>query len=190
MIFSKLKDKQKQPIRLCSGQVGFTMIETLIYLFILSMLMLLISSLVMGVFNAKKQLQASNSVHNNARFIVNFLSNKIHNVDLIVDANPAVEQLHFYIMPDTRFSVAIESGDLIFREVEDTGAGFPDQSTAEPVALNNSRVRVSNLVLTPIVDSQGNQNQGVAIDFIITAGSASDIYGYLQKDFSTFISIR
>lgn len=182
MSFLKSKNKKQKQ--------GFTLIETLIYLFILGMLMLLISSLVMGVLNSKKRLKASHNLHNNARLVTNFLSNKIHNVDLIDDVSPAPEELHFYQMPDTRFSIAVESGDLIFREVMDTGGGFPDQSTGDPVPLNNSEVEVSNLILTPMDDSAGNPNQGVTISFTLTAGTVSDVYSYLQKDFSTFISIR
>lgn len=179
-----IKSQQK------SNQRGFTLVETITYLFIFSMLMLLISSLVTSVFNAKRMLQSSDMVHNNARFIANFLTHKIHNTDLINDVSPEPEGFYFYQMPDTRFSIAVESNNLVFREVQDIGDGFPDQSTADPIVLNTDRVSVSNLVLTPVADSHSNQNQGLAIDFTLTTGNVNNIYNYLQKDFSIFISIR
>jgi len=172
------------------NQEGFTLIEIITYLFITAMLLLVISSMLMSIFNARKQLQASHAIHHNARFIINFLSNRIHNVDLINDVSPAVENFHFYQLPDIRFSIAVEGDDLIYRQVQDIGAGFPNQSTAIPMALNSDRIAVSNLNILSVVDAHGNENKGVKIDFILTVGSPGDIHGYLQKEFSTFLSIR
>jgi type II secretory pathway pseudopilin PulG len=172
------------------SQKGFTLIEIIIYLFITTMLLLIISSMVLSIFNARKQLQASHAVNHNARFIINFLSNRVHNVDLISDVSPAPEEWHFYQMPDIRFSIDVEGDDLIYRQVQDTGAGFPDQSTALPLALNANRVVVSNLAISSISDAHANLNKGVKIDFILTVGSSSGAHGYVQKSFSTFLSIR
>lgn len=181
---------KKNISRLSSKQEGFTLVETIIYLFIMSMLVLLISSLVMTIFNARRQLKASHIVHHNARFIVNYLTNKIHNVDLIDDVSPAPEQLHFYQLPDTRFSIAIESDDLIYRQTEDGGSGFPDQSTADPVSLNSNEVIVNNLTMSLISDGQGNTNRGVRLIFTLQTGTAGDSHGYVNKVFTTFISLR
>jgi len=172
------------------NQNGFTFIETLTYLFIFSMLILIICGLVLSIFNARKQLQASNLVYQNARFIVNFLSNRIHNVDYIDDVSPAVETLLFYQLPDKRFSIKLDSNNLVYQETQDTGSGFPEQSTADPVNLNNNKIQVNNLVLTPISDSQGNVNQGVKIDFTLSVGGAGDTFGHIERTFSTFISVR
>jgi hypothetical protein len=106
------------------------------------------------------------------------------------DVSPAPEVLHFYQMPDARFSLAVEGDDLVYRETEDEGSGFPSQSTADPVVINTSDVIISGFVLTPISDAQATPLQGVKIEFTITIGALTDPYGYLQKDFNTFISIR
>ena len=181
---------KKNISRLGSKQEGFTLIETIVYLFIMSMLILLISSLVMTIFNARRHLKASHLVHHNARFIVNYLTNKIHNVDLIDDVSPAPEQLHFYQLPDTRFSLAIESDDLIYRQTEDVGSGFPDQSTADPVSLNGDEIIVSNLNMSLISDGHGNTNQGIRLIFTLQTGTPGENYGYVNKIFTTFISLR
>ncbi|MBU1202793.1 prepilin-type N-terminal cleavage/methylation domain-containing protein [Patescibacteria group bacterium] len=171
-------------------QKGFTFIETLLYIFISSMLILIISSMVMSIFNIKRQFQASYLVHNNARFITNFLMNRIHNVDSIQDASPLPEGFHFYEWPDIRFSIDAEGNDLVYRETHDVGAGFPDQSTATAMVLNSNKVIVSDLTLTPISDAYGQANQGINITFTLTTGNSSYRHGYLQKTFNTFISIR
>jgi len=187
IILNKIKNQISE---LRSKEGGFTFIETITYLFIMSMLLLIISSMLMSIFNARKQLQASHAVQHNARFVINFLSNRIHNVDLITDVSPASEAWHFYQMPDIRFSIDVEGDDLIYRQVQDIGSGFPDQSTANPLALNSNKVVVSNLNIYSISDAHGNLNKGIKIDFVLTVGAPGNNYGYLQKSFSTFLSIR
>jgi len=172
------------------NQSGFTLIETITYLFISTMLLLMITSMTISIFNARKQLQASNAIHHNARFIINFLSNRIHNVDLISDVSPSPEQYHFYQMPDIRFSIDLEDNNLIYRQVQDSGSGFPDQSTATPLALNTDNIEVSGLNITAISDAHGNLSKGIKVDFILTVGTPGNIHGYLQRSFSTFLSIR
>ncbi|PLX25033.1 hypothetical protein C0580_03405 [Candidatus Parcubacteria bacterium] len=172
------------------GQGGFTLVETLTYLFIMSMLILIISTMILNIFNTRKMMVSSQRLHDNARFIVNYFNNRIHNVDIIDDVSPEPEILHFYQLPDTRFSIANESGDLIFRQTEDGGTGFPDQSTGQAIMLNSRAVNLDNLVLTPIDDYLGNENQGVRISFTLSTGSTGDNYGYIQKTFTTFISLR
>ncbi len=169
---------------------GFTLIETLVYIAIMTMMFVIIFSLVMTIFNTRKQLRASHRVNDNARFVVNFLTNRIHNVSSITDVNPASEQLHFYESATERFSLDLEGDDLVYRYTEDVGSGFPAQSTADPVLLNNNYIDVSAFDLTPISDAYANPNQGALITFTISTGNAGDPYGYLQKTFTTFISIR
>ena len=169
---------------------GFTLVETLVYIFITAILLIVISGLVMNVLNIRKKIRASNEVQNSARYMINFISSHIHNVDLIDDVSPDPDNLHFYKMPDTRFSLILESGNLVYRETEDTGSGFPDQSTATPIILNTNQITVDTFSLTPIEDSEGNANQGTLINFILTTGSIDDLHGYSSQIFNTFISIR
>lgn len=182
MSFKKLK--------FIKASKGFTLMETMMYLLIMGMLLLVIASLVANIFNARRQMQASDFVHTDARFIVNFLNNRIHNVDIITDVAPAVEQFHFYQLPDTRFSLQLEDEDLVYRQTLDIGGGFSEQATADPIILNNDRVKVSDFNLTSVSDSQGRANQGVMVDFTLTVSQPDDNFGYFQKSFNTFFSIR
>lgn len=169
---------------------GFSLVESLVYITITSMLLTLIASLVVNIVNSRKTLEASNALHQNARLIINFLNNQIHNVDLIDDVSPDPALLHFYQLPDTRFSLILDNGNLVYQETHDPGTGFPDQGSADPIVLNLNAITVSDLILTPVADGQGNLNQGVDLSFTLTIGNPGNQFGYLQKTFNTFISLR
>lgn len=166
------------------------MIETLAYLFITSMLLLLIVSLIVNIFNARRQFKSSELVDRNARYIINFILNKVHNVDLIDKVGVEPEDIYFYDLPSQRFNFSLETGNLVYRGVEDVGGGFPDQGTALAQNLNASGTIVSDLVLTTINDNLGRVNQGVSLSFVLTVGTSSDRYGFAQENFSTFFSVR
>lgn len=173
-----------------TNKEGFTLVEIIIYLFISTILMITISKLVLGVFNARRHFIAINEVNHDARFIVHYLTNRLHNVDTIVNANPAPEEFHFYQLPDIRFSVELLGDDVVYRQGQDTGSGFPEQSTLDPVVLNNFNITVLNWSLIAVNDYQNISNQGIQINFTLMAGSPSDAFSYYERDFSTFISIR
>lgn len=173
-----------------NNKKGFTLVEVLVYILITSILLIIIGSIVVNVINLRKHLNASNMVHSDARFIINFLSNNIHNVDLIDDVSPAIEQYHFYQLPNYRFSIATEGDNLVYRKTEDTGSGFPDQFTAEAVILNSQEVRVTDLIIQAYDDNEGNENMGVGISFNLTIGNINNSYGYVRQYFSTFLSLR
>jgi Tfp pilus assembly protein PilW len=179
MIFNKIKK-----------QNGVSLVETIAYIAITAILLVSIIGLMMNVFNTRKNIESSNSVHHNARFIVNFLSNRIHNVDYINNVDPDPAQLHFYEYPDNRYSLIIEDNDLIWQETKDIGEGFPNQSTAEPILLNSKKVHVSDLILIPISDGHANENRGIKISFTLTFGNINDSFSYTQKTFNTFIGLR
>lgn len=173
-----------------NNKQGFSMIETMAYLFITGMLLLLIVNLVINIFNARRQFKASELVDRNARYVMNFILNKVHNVDLIDEAGSAPADIYFYDLPERRFNFSLEDGNLVYREVEDLGTGFPEQSTAIPQNLNTSNIVVSDLNIVSLEDNFGRANQGVEFSFTLTVGNINDPEGYIQENFSTFFSIR
>ncbi len=183
MIINKLKNKH-------FNQKGFTMIETLAYLFITSLLLILIISLITNIFNARRQFRVAELADRNARYIMSFVLNKVHNVDLIDQTGTSSSDIYFYDLPDKRFNFSLESGNLVFRLVEDSGTGFPEQSTAITQNLNFNGVEVSNFSLSNLEDNFGRENQGVHFTFTLRVGTSSDRYGFIEEDFSTFFSIR
>lgn len=169
---------------------GFTLVETLVYLFITSMLLLMISSLVINIFNSKRLFKSEEVVARNARYIMSFMLNKLHNVDTIEDLGGGAENIMFYVAPDRRFSIGIEGDDFVYRETRDSGSGYPSQSTATAYLLNSDNVKVSDITLTPMHDNYGQNNQGVLLSFSLTHGVPEDNYSYTQRTYSTFLSIR
>lgn len=183
MIVKKLKINN-------TNQKGFTMIEIMAYLFITSILLLLIISLIINIFNARRQFRANELVDRNSRYILNFVLNKVHNVDLIDKTGEGLSDIYFYDLPDQRFNFSEESNNLVFRLVSDEGSGFPDQNTAIAQNLNFNGVKVSNFILNPLKDNFNQDNRGVQFSFTLTVGTSTDSYGFVQEDFSTFFSIR
>lgn len=167
------------------NQKAFSLIETIVYIFITVMLLLNISSLVLTNFNIRRQLKTADLVYNDARFIISQLNNKLHAVNVLEDLRPDPEQLLFYCDNSPDFVLIINDGNLILREVEGNTGPLPIE-----YILNSDQVAVSNLVLTPIADDQGNLNKGVLINFTLTTGVSENTYNYLTEDFQTFISLR
>lgn len=166
-------------------QQGFSLIETLVYIFITAMLLTTISSLVLSNFNIRRQLKTSSLIYNDARFIIGQLNNRIHSVPVIEDVRPDSRQIIFYSYGNNEFSLQVEDEKLVYREDTQVGGGNPVE-----LVLSSEQTRVSNFVLTPVSDGHANENKGVLINFTLSTGVASDIYGYLSEDFQTFISLR
>ncbi len=164
---------------------GFSLIETLVYIFITAMLLTTISSLILSNFNIRRQLKTSSLIYNDARFIIGQLNNKIHSAPVIEDVRPDAKQIIFYAYGNNEFSLQVEDENLVYREDTQVGGGSPVE-----LVLNSEQTRVSNFILTPVNDGHGNANKGVLISFNLSTGVASDIYGYLSEDFETFISLR
>ena len=171
------------------NSAGFTFIETMVYVFVMTIIIMTVSSLFLSAFNSRKQSVASYLIYNDARFIANFLNNRVHNVGLIQDA-PLPSEYLFYNLPSTRFDLVLDGTNLSYRETIDEGSGFPEQSTAEVLTLNSQSVRVESFDLTAISDSEGNPNKGIKIDLLLATGQPDDANSYKEKAFSFFISLR
>lgn len=163
---------------------GFSLIETLAYIFITAMLLTTISSLLMSNFNIRRQLKTSSLIYNDARFIITQLNNKIHTASAIADLRPNPEQIIFYPTEASEFYFQVENNNLIYREAIGSGPGGVE------LILNSTQNRVSDFILTPIADSHGNLNKGILINFTLSTGNAINANGYLSENFQTFISLR
>jgi competence protein ComGC len=177
-------------ININKNKKGFTLVETLVYLFITSMLLLMIANLVINIFNSKRMFKSEEVVARNARYIMSFMLNKLHNVGTIDDLGGGSQNIMFYVPPGRRFNLAIENENFVYRETQDTGSGYPDQSTATPHLLNSDNVQVSDITLTPMNDNYGQTNQGIILQFTLTYGVPGNQYGYVQRTYNTFLSIR
>ena len=172
-----------------NNKQGFTFIETMVYVFVMTIIIMTISNLVLNILNARKQAFASYRVYNDARFIANFFNNRLHNVDSI-ENNFLESQYFFYNLNNERFDIFLDEENLVFRQTEYDGQVFPEQSSGQSLLLNSQGTRVEDLVLTSTSDSQGNAHQGIKIDFVLTTGQPSDNFGYKSKSFSIYIALR
>ena len=173
-----------------SSKQGFTLIELLVYIVMTSLLLITLTGLVMNIFNARRHIQASHLVQQNARFITNVLTAKIHDAVRLEDVQPAAEGVHFYLSDTERFSIELSDTDLLYREAIDSGSGFPEQSSVTPVRLNNQAVRVSSYSLRLFNDDQGNSNRGIWNSFILETGNSTIPSSYSRQQFRTFISLH
>lgn len=171
------------------SQAGFTFVESMVYVFVMTIILMTVSNLFINSFNARKQSVASYSLYSDARFIANFLNNRMHNVNFIQD-EPLPSKYIFYNLPNTRFDIFLAEDNLLYREAIDDGSGFAEQSSIEAAVLNSRLVRVESFDMLTVADSQGNENQGVKIDFVLSTGDPGDRFAYKQKAFSLFISLR
>ncbi|KKP91053.1 MAG: hypothetical protein UR94_C0019G0004 [Parcubacteria group bacterium GW2011_GWA2_36_10] len=167
-----------------NNQQAFSLIEALVYVFITTMLLTTISSLVLANFNIRKQLKTSDLVFNDARFIMSQLANKIHTAASFVDLRPDPKQIIFDAKLGNNFIFILEDNDLFYQEILAEG-----QDPVGEDIFNSAQVQVSDFILTPVLNTQTN-HQGVLINFTLSIGAVEDIYGYLREDFQTFITIR
>lgn len=177
-------------MNISKNKKGFTLIETVVYLFITSILLIVISSLIFNIFNTRRNINNSNIVHSDARYIMNFLYNNMHNIDLIDEVASSTEKYHFYKLPDKRFSLEVLDGDLVYRLSQDTGSGFPPQASSTPVKLNTDKVTVRSFVMNTYDDNDGNENRAATFSVVLSAGNSATGQGYVEKLFTTFISLR
>ena len=169
---------------------GFTLIEVMAYIVITALLLVAVSATVMSTMNARKHLRASEAIQHNARFILNFIANRVHNVSVVDVVSPAPEQILFYTSTSTRFSFTEESGNLLYRININTGGVWPLQASSTPLQVNSGDALLSNFVLTATDDNHGNLNRGILVNFTLTTGNPANAFSYKQEIFNTFISVR
>lgn len=169
---------------------GFTLIEVMAYIVITALLLVMVSATVMSTMNARKHLRASEAIQHNARFILNFIANRVHNVSVVDVVSPAPEQILFYTSTSTRFSFTEEGANLLYRVAQDPGGGFPPQASSTPLQVNSGDALVSNFSLTASDDNHGNINRGILVYFTLTTGTSADPFAYKQQNFSSLITVR
>lgn len=169
---------------------GFTLVEILVYIFITSMLLLVVSNSIINIFNSKSLFKSEELVSRNARYIMAFMLNKLHNVERVENLGTGSENILFYVLPDKRFNLAIESDDFVYRETIDSGSGYPEQSSAAPFVLNSESVKVTDISVTPMNNNYDVSNAGVLLSFTLTHGTPQNKYNYTQRTYSTFLSFR
>lgn len=166
------------------------MIEIMVYMSVTALLLILIITLIINIFGANRNIRAITLLDQNERFIANYIINKMHSVNYIEPIVGPPTDVYFYQLPDVRWNITIENNDLVMREVLDEGSGFPAQSSGDPIILNSETVDINSLVITPLDDNQGNENQGVVVEMSITTTIPGNSLSRITRQFNFFASIR
>ena len=158
---------------------GFTLVELLIYMGLLSIILVVLSQIFGSILDAQLESQASSSVHRDGRFILSKLSHDIHKAQSIVDPAAIGEQsIDLQLTIDgINYIYSLDNGNL---EVSDG---------VEANNLNSGDTTVSDLSFTRIGNSVANAKNTVRITYTITSKIVRP-KGMETKDFQTTIGIR
>ena len=159
---------------------GFTLVEILVYLVITATLLVIITSTVLNIIIARQQARSHDTIQQSARFMVTFLSDRLHQVRTIEDISPDPALYKFYTVSTTDwFRLTNTAGDLVYQE-----------QTGGPQTLNNDNVSLANFQMTPTKASSTAPYNGLVLDWTLETGSPVNPYGYASYSYHTFLGIR
>ncbi len=151
--------------RIQKQHIGFTLIESLLYLGIASVLIVLLGGIGVNVLESRVRAQALEEVHYNAEFVIDHITRSIQNADHINSPLPQVSASVLSLeMIDTAKNptvIDIDGGRIRLREGSD-----------EPWYLSGNRVYISALDFINV--TQGNGEGSVRIEFTTEGGNQPD----------------
>lgn len=139
---------------------GFTLVETLLYIGIFSILIVVLFQLLSSIFDVQLESQSTSSVAQDSRFILNRFSYDIGQADTIVSPislGSQSDSLQFS-KESTTYTYSLVNGNLI---LANSSLGISDE-------LNSTNTTVSNLNFLRLSDTNGN-NDTVSISFTLTS---------------------
>lgn len=155
-----MKGELISPESYLTGQVkkqkGFTLIETLIYIGIFSIVALSLSGILWNTLRINSNQQAANEVDENLRYVLSVLNEKVRGSIAIDSASSSTLVLKNGSYTNTTFSVT--GGVLYLQE----GAGTP-------IAVTSNKVVVDSLVFTKI--EMSGAKDGVSVDITLSYNS-------------------
>jgi len=158
---------------------GFTLVELLIYMGILSILLVVLSQIFGSVLDAQLESESTSAVHRDGRFILSKLSYDIHKAQSIVTPAAIGNQ-------STSLQLTIEGINYTYTV---SSGNLEITSGLETNNLNSGDTTVSNLTFTRIGNSVANAKNTVRITYTITSKIVRP-KGMETKDFQTTIGIR
>ena len=135
---------------------GFTLIETLIYVGIFSVVALSLTGILWNTLRVNSNQQAANEVDENLRYIMSVLGEKVRSSTVVDTATSSTLVLKNASYEDITFSV---TGDVLYLQ-EGSGAS---------VALTSNKVKVDSLNFTKI--EMAGAKDGVRVDITLSYNS-------------------
>lgn len=169
------------------GQFGFTLVETLIYIAIISGIMLAFVTFSISISDSKNKAYVVTEVQENARIALEIISQKIRSA---VEVNTGFSI--FGVDPGV-LSLAMDEPDknpTILDLSADNGLLRIKEGVNNPVIITNSKVRVANLVFTNLT-SPNTDRENIRVEITITYNSnSSDVEYNYSYSLQTAISLR
>ena len=161
-----------------NSKKGFTLVELLIYMGLLSIILVVLSQIFGSVLDAQLESQATSSVHRDGRFILSKLTYDVHRANSIVlPASLGTSSTSLQLDISGINTYSLNNGNLELT------------SGLETNNLNSGDTTVSNLTFTRIGNSVANAKNTVRITYTITSRIVRP-KGLETKDFQTTIGIR
>jgi len=161
-----------------TAQKGFTLVELLIYMGMLSIILVVLSQIFGSILDAQLESQSTSAVHRDGRFILSKLTYDVHRASSIVlPASLGASSTSLQLDISGINTYSLNNGNL---ELTDS---------LETNNLNSADTTVSNLTFTRIGNTVANAKNTVRITYTITSKIVRP-KGMETKDFQTTIGIR
>lgn len=171
--------------KILNSRTGFSLIETIIYIGIISIVLVSFVSFSINVSDSRDKTFSIQEVQANSRVALDIISQKIRSATG-VNISSSVFNLHPGVLSlvmasstlnPTIISLATSSYGLQIKE-----------GVADPVLITSSRVGVSNLVFTNLTGTSTRKNIGV--NFTIFYNSSTSTFFQFNKSIQTAVSLR
>jgi len=157
---------------------GFTLVELLIYMGLLSIILVVLSQIFGSILDAQLESEATSSVHRDGRFILSKLTYDVHRANSIVlPASLGASSTSLQLDISGINTYSLNNGNLELTDSLGTNN------------LNSGDTIVSNLTFTRIGNSVANAKNTVRIFYTVTSKVIRP-KGLETKDFQTTIGIR
>jgi type II secretory pathway pseudopilin PulG len=174
-IFKKIKNKN----------FGFTLVETLIYIAIMSIVLVSFITFILSISNSRNKAFVVQEVQANARIAMNIISQKIKTAndvnigDSVFGADPGVLSL---AMQDAN------KNPTIINLSQDNGILQIKEGTNDPIQVTSSDVQITNLVFSDFTN--GTSKENIKIEISVDYKNQEDAaYAYSQS-LITAVSLR
>lgn len=166
-------------------QSGFTLVEAIIFIAIFSILLVAMVNISISSFQARNKNYSASEVHQNARVILDILSqriraaNGVNNGSSTFDSNPGVLSLS---MATGGVNPTVFDRDPITQGLRMT------EGVATPVIITSNTVKLTKLIFQNVTGTSSRRN--IRIKITLSYANPSDPQFSYNYDFQTTVSLR
>ncbi len=170
---------------------GFSLIEVITYIFISSIVLVVLFNLMNSMFHINTQLRVAHEAQQNVRLLDNVFMNSAHNTVSITDLRPDPVGVLFYTSAEKRFSLVPSNGRITyFEEAFDQASNSWLPVGSGPIPVTTRRATISDWTVAPIMVTGSPDWRAVQITYTLTMGDTTNPYEYFQAHYQMIISLR